>query len=206
MTTTPSHAALRSTVGGVLLAIAAALLAAPPASAHDRLLESTPADEAELSGPPEALDLRFSGEVQTIGASFSVVDADGSEIATGDPALDGQTLSLPITDDLTNGDYEARWRVVSSDGHPISGVVSFSVTGADGDTSSTSEEPEESPAAATSATTDAQGSEAATDTAGEASSDDGSTTRLLLVGAGGAVVALALLALVTRLRSRRSTS
>lgn len=205
MTTTPSHAALRSAIGGVLLAIAMLLLAAPPASAHDRLLESTPADEAELSEAPDALDLRFSGEVQTIGASFSVVDAAGSEISTGDPALDGQTLSVPITEDLAAGDYEARWRVVSSDGHPISGLVSFSVAGGSGGDSSSTDDAEQS-ASPTTSVSDEQSSQAAAGEADDSSSEGGSTTRVLLVGALGALAALGLLVLARRLLTRRSAS
>src|SRR5699024_10824890 len=37
-------------------------------------------------------------------------------------------VSHPLADDLPAGEYSVDWRVVSADGHPISGEFTFTVT------------------------------------------------------------------------------
>ena len=39
----------------------------------------------------------------------------------------GRTLVVPLRPDLRDGDYTVLWRVVSDDGHLVSGVIAFAV-------------------------------------------------------------------------------
>ncbi|WP_313280104.1 copper resistance protein CopC [Timonella senegalensis] len=102
------------------------LLGQGPAAAHDVLVKSNPADGATLKTAPKSLILEFNNDIQTLGGQVLVKDASGAEIASGAPATDGKmaTYALPA---LANGTYTAAWRVVSSDAHPIEGVVTFTV-------------------------------------------------------------------------------
>ena len=56
-----------------------------------------------------------------------LVDHVGAIVATPDPTVDGRTVTLPIPAGLPEGPYVLTWRVVSSDGHPVSGALSFGV-------------------------------------------------------------------------------
>lgn len=110
---------------GIVLGIAAASPASP-ALAHDELLASDPAADSTVAELPDEVTLTFSGvliDEEGVNA-ISVTDAAGTELAQGAPALDGTTATQTVDGD-SQGPITVRWRVVSSDGHPVSGEFSF---------------------------------------------------------------------------------
>ncbi|MCM3696209.1 copper resistance CopC family protein [Microbacterium oleivorans] len=121
-------AALRAALAGVLLALAAVLTVANPAAAHDELVGSSPAVGADLAEAPAEITLTYSAAIMTEGATVAVFDASGRDWAEGAPAIDTNTLTLPVAG-LPAAGYVVEWRVVSSDGHPISGTIPFTVGG-----------------------------------------------------------------------------
>lgn len=164
-------------------------LGAAPASAHDQLLASTPVDGAALDASPTEVTLQYSDSVLTIGAIVLLVDQDEHNWITGEPILDGSDVTARIDDTLPTGAYEIRWRVVSADGHPISGLIPFTVGDA-------------APAERAPATSTPSPSAAATsDTAGPA--DDISALRPVLIGIGGAAIAVLAFWAFTAWRKRR---
>lgn len=126
MTAPALRAALRTAGTGALLALAVAVTA-PPAAAHDQLLDSSPTEGEHLDIAPTEVTLRFSDEILTIGPAVIVADDAGGTWTVGDPVLDGPDVVTALADDVPDGAYEIRWRVVSSDGHPITGVIPFTV-------------------------------------------------------------------------------
>lgn len=131
-TTSPrSRARTAAAALAALLLTAGALLIASPASAHDELVSSDPAADASLDGLPAQLTMTFSGEVATDpGATeVQVTDAAGTALTAGDPAVDGTVVTQALSGEAS-GAVTVLWKVVSSDGHPISGEYSFSVASA----------------------------------------------------------------------------
>jgi methionine-rich copper-binding protein CopC len=119
---------LLSAVTGVLIAVGLLFAAAPPAAAHDQIVSSSPEAAGTVSEVPEQISLTFSGEIL---ADFSaviveVIAADGQNIATGDPIVDGTTVTQAVQPGQV-GVFTVRWRVVSSDGHPISNEYQYTV-------------------------------------------------------------------------------
>lgn len=114
-------------LGALIIAFALAAIASP-ASAHDDLLGADPAADAEVAVLPTEIVLTFSGVLlDDAGASEVVVtDAAGASLTGGDPLVDGTRLTQPLTGNAS-GVVTVIWRVVSSDGHPISGEYSFTV-------------------------------------------------------------------------------
>lgn len=102
------------------------VLAAGPAFAHDELVSSDPPADAQVEVLPDALTLTFSGVlIDEPGVNrVSVTDAAGAELAEGDPVLDGTQVTQAL-DGASEGEMTVVWRVVSSDGHPVSGEYSF---------------------------------------------------------------------------------
>ncbi|MGP3535112.1 copper resistance protein CopC [Microbacterium sp. RD1] len=138
----------------VLLAFCAVFAGALPATAHDQLLETDPADGAAVDALPAELTLTFSAELLSDGGGneVQVTAADGSALTDGPAVVDGTTLIQPLLASEASGAVSVLWRVVSSDGHPISGEFSFTVAGAPAPTTSASTpsaaastEPEASP-------------------------------------------------------------
>lgn len=190
----PAHrrAPARLAAGSALAALLL-LPTATAASAHDDLVGSDPAPGAALEAAPAAVRLDFSADVLAFGAAVVVADDAGGTWQAGNPVLDGSSVSVPLDPGLPDGAYEVRWRVVSSDGHPITGLVPFTV----GDAATTTPP----------------------DDAAEPAPDEGETApatsvptrpgsalpwRTLAVAGGGAVAALGLYALALVLRGRRS--
>ncbi|MFE7507848.1 copper resistance protein CopC [Promicromonospora sp. NPDC057488] len=191
----------RPLVAGTAVAVVALLATAAPASAHDKLVSSDPASDQTLREAPATVSLTYSADVLDMGAAVVVTDGDGTDWVSDAPAIDGATVTAVLDADMPDGGYEIRWRVVSSDGHPITGIVPFAVgdgeePGAGDDVAAA--EPEASEPATEAATPNSSQNQTA--------QEDEGPWRVLLVGAGGAALAAALFALVHFLRRRSDAS
>jgi copper transport protein len=106
-----------------VLALLIGLLHATTALAHATLTRSEPAEGAIAAQPPDTIKLIFNEPVAPL---VMRLIAPNGEVIT--PAAAGEnstvTLTLPA---LREGTHLLSWRVVSADGHPVGGVVSFSV-------------------------------------------------------------------------------
>lgn len=159
-----------------------------PASAHDQLISSSPAPDERLAAAPAEVRLEFTAAVLDVGALVLVVDDAGTDWVAGPPVIDGTVVTVPLLPDLPEAGYQVRWRVVSSDGHPISGFIPFTI----GDAAPLELE---------------VGGELPEERAAQAQNqqEQDAIGRTVLIGAGGAAAALAVLALVTALRHARRT-
>jgi copper transport protein len=113
---------------GAVVVVAAAAFALPGAAlAHAQLVRSTPADRAVLATAPREARFFFSDDVTLASGIKAVRNSGGSVLAREAHVAGGRTLVVPLQRNLENGDYTVLWRVVSDDGHLISGVISFAV-------------------------------------------------------------------------------
>lgn len=120
----------RTALGALLIALWLTLTALP-ASAHDSLVDSTPAADEVVPTAPDELVLTFSGEISDLGVQFMVTGPEGRDVVQGTPTVEGVTVTQELADELVNGAYEVTWRVTSSDGHPISGTIPFTLEAQD---------------------------------------------------------------------------
>ncbi|AUS78904.1 copper resistance protein CopC [Actinoalloteichus sp. AHMU CJ021] len=185
----------RALLLGAFLTLCALLLPVTPAFAHDQLLSSTPEAGERLESPPSEVVMEFSGNVLTIGAAVIVVDEEGRDWAAGEPELDGTRVTVPLEEGMTDAGFEIRWRVVSSDGHPVSGIIPFTL--GDGEPLAQGDD---------GATVGAEqgDSTGAGDTAEGQTDEQGGVPRAVLVGVIGAAVATAAFALTVLVRRRRA--
>lgn len=111
---------------GVIIVVAAPLSAA----AHDFLVSSTPVDGEILTNLPEDFSVTASADLLDLagdGSGFGILVTDAAGLYYGDgcASVDGPTLSTPAALGAA-GQYDLTWQVISSDGHPTSGKLSFS--------------------------------------------------------------------------------
>jgi copper resistance protein C len=116
------------TVAVGLLAGLALLLGATPALAHTRLQSSNPSDGASLDTAPAQITLTFNEEMTPGFSTITVVGPDGTHYETGDVGAEGGTVSRGVLPLGPAGQYKIGYRVVSADGHPVAGEVSFTLT------------------------------------------------------------------------------
>ncbi|AQP48310.1 hypothetical protein BW730_13165 [Tessaracoccus aquimaris] len=109
-----------------LFALVLALLApASPAAAHADLESSDPADGAVLAASPAVIKLVFSEAVTPVPGAFRLFGSAG-ELPQPDATATGATVSVRPAGDAT-GRLLLAYRVISGDGHPVSGTLSFTV-------------------------------------------------------------------------------
>ena len=108
-----------------LLASAAVLVGPGTAAAHDQLATSEPAAGATVTTAPERIELEFGQAPQPLGAEVAVTGPDGVPVSLGTPRVSGTTVTQPLEDGLPAGAYTVEWRVISGDGHSISGSLGF---------------------------------------------------------------------------------
>ncbi|QHC71657.1 copper resistance protein CopC [Rathayibacter sp. VKM Ac-2801] len=176
------------------LALAGVLIGtAGPVQAHDQLISSTPGSGEHFTNSPAEVTLTYSEDVLTIGALVLVTDRDGVDHVSGPVELTDSTVTAPLEPALPGGSYDLKWRVVSADGHPIAGVVPFTV--GDGASAQAAAVAESTPTVEPTVVAAASSSPAAPD-----------VLRPVLLGLAGAILAVAAFLLITRRRGRPSTT
>jgi methionine-rich copper-binding protein CopC len=108
-------------------ALGSAITFAAPASAHAALVKATPADGARLSSAPSQVVLQFDDPISTSFATLVVTGPDGHDVTTGKPTVSGSTVTGELEGGLASGAYRTAFRVVSDDGHPVSGQLRFTL-------------------------------------------------------------------------------
>lgn len=95
------------------------------AMAHAALTGASPADNAVLDAAPKTLSLSFSEPVSPL--VLRLVLPSGVASPLRDFVLRDRTVEITPPAGLENGTYVLTWRVVSEDGHPVSGSTIFSI-------------------------------------------------------------------------------
>ncbi|MCQ9342497.1 copper resistance CopC family protein [Corynebacterium kozikiae] len=167
------------------------------AAAHDSVLSTSPEAGTTVEAFPETISFVFSGEVQDGFNTIAVTDqAQGSVVFEGEPAVDGQNVSIEVPEDLqlAPGKYTVGYQITSSDGHATRGSFEFSYAGA---TTATEAQAETEPAPAPAPTA----SEETASNQDTVTSESGSNLPLIL-GAAVAIFAAAGVAAVVLRRPK----
>lgn len=137
------------------VAVTAGVLVAAPTSAmaHTELESTSPADGAVLSEPPATVSFTFNEELLPGTDTISVNDDAGNVVATAAVEPVGATISMPWPAEATSGTFQVAFRVVSADGHPVSGAITLTLSGEPGagSTPAASTAPDATPSPATTA-------------------------------------------------------
>lgn len=110
----------------LLIAAFAVLGWAAPASAHATLVSTDPAEGAVLATAPGEVTFTFDESVQLVPDGLLAFDASGDPVGI-DASASGEVVTGDLPGDLDDGTYVITWRVVSADGHPIAGSLTFHV-------------------------------------------------------------------------------
>jgi copper transport protein len=99
-------------------------------SAHAYIIKSSPSENEILIHPPQRVSIQFDETIQPGFNSIQVFDSKGQQVDKKNGRIDPNNVSIIETDlngNLPNGIYSIKWKVVSSDGHPVEGVIPFQI-------------------------------------------------------------------------------
>lgn len=122
---TGGRATARVAVVALLVATASLLLlaGAGPAAAHARLVRMVPGDGSTLETAPSRVSLVFDEEMRPP-STIVVSGPSGVEVQRGTVAVADNTATVAVRVTAA-GTYRVAFRVVSADGHPVTGETSF---------------------------------------------------------------------------------
>ena len=107
------------------LAALALMSLAGPASAHARLVSTTPPGGATVDEAPERVRLNFSERIEANFAGIQVFDVDRERVDAGDARVEGDNVSLALQPLTKPGRYTVVFRIISGDGHPVKSQFTF---------------------------------------------------------------------------------
>lgn len=146
------HARWLSAAAAVVLAVLAGIGFALPASAHNTLTGSDPADGSTVSTAPDAVTLTFDQPVQNYQPVLTVTGPNGNRFSIGPAVVASTRVSVTLSGAGPAGEYIAAYRVVSADGHPVSGEIRYTLAAGAAGTATGSPAPEGTTPAAGAAT------------------------------------------------------
>lgn len=184
-------------VASVTAALVVLLPLTVPAEAHSDLVDSTPTSGDRLTTAPTQVELVFGEPVQQAGGSIVVKASDGGRVdAPGTFSTDQNVATVQLTDVDTAGRYSVAYRVVSADGHVVTGTFTYQLAGPASETAPASETGPATDDPAVAATP-----LAGTTTDGGAGQESAGVVWVLGLGAIGLVLVAAIVAVA--LRGRR---
>lgn len=116
----------RSLVTLALLVVGLVLGPAGPAGAHATLIGTDPQQGEVLAAAPEAIRFSYTESVAAVPDGTQVFDSTGQVVAST-ATSSGSDLVVTLAEPVADGTLVVVWRVISEDGHPVSGSLSFSV-------------------------------------------------------------------------------
>ncbi|MGY1644480.1 copper resistance protein CopC [Geodermatophilus sp. SYSU D00703] len=115
---------LRAVALTVAVTCIAVVSAGGRAAAHTALQASAPAAGAVLAQAPEVVLLTFSEAVHPQSVQVAVTGPDGRSITSAPATVDGPVVRQPVRVSA-DGPHVVAYRVVSGDGHPVTGRLGF---------------------------------------------------------------------------------
>lgn len=114
---------------GVLAALVGVTVVGAPVSAsllHSVLLATSPAAGSVVTRAMAEVTLTFDEPVRASFSAVTVTGPDARPYGHGELSVLDNVVHQRVYP-LRSGDYEVDWRVVSGDGHPVTGTFRFSV-------------------------------------------------------------------------------
>lgn len=112
---------VRRCLGMLLLAL---LFVPSPATAHSTDVLTNPEDGARLASLPAEATMAFSEAPTTAAVVLRSPDGRVHQLAS---QIDDTVVLVRLPPNGPRGEYTLSYRVVSADGHPVSGAITFTV-------------------------------------------------------------------------------
>jgi len=112
-------------------ALALLFLSTPQALGHASLTGANPAGRTQIEKMPSEIWVEFDENLETLGDTpinfLTVKDSQDQRLDDGIAQVAGARLYTQIIKDAVPGKIIVSFRVVSADGHPVEGVISYTL-------------------------------------------------------------------------------
>ncbi|USK60114.1 copper resistance CopC/CopD family protein [Peribacillus asahii] len=95
--------------------------------AHSHVIQSTPGEGEVLNTLPSTVSVTFNAPIQAAFYSLEVYNESEERVDADENVLEDNVLKNKLPNEVENGSYTLKWKVVSKDGHPTEGSLSFVV-------------------------------------------------------------------------------
>ena len=117
---------MRTGLIGLSAAVGLTILAITPASAHTSVVTTTPIYKSTLTEMPAQVSIEFTDELMTLGDknvnSIEIEAPDKSAVEITAIEIDKNLMTASLSEQkYIDGTYQISYRVVSADGHSVSG-------------------------------------------------------------------------------------
>lgn len=110
----------------VVISAALVALGIAPANAHSQLISTSPVDNSSVAAPPADVRFTFNEDLLNL-STVAIIDEAGNVVTSASVTPNGNELVLPWPTELRSGKWQVSYRVVSADGHPVSGAITFAI-------------------------------------------------------------------------------
>lgn len=142
---------------------------------HSHLDGSNPADGEVVTETLNEIILEFDGKIEE-GSFIELASTSGQAFEIQDIFIGEGTLTGTVAEPLPNNDYQVNWSIVSADGHPLNGEITFTVNAPVSEA-----EKEVSEEASETTETDNQSTESQEETATDEEEDESSFTTIMII-------------------------
>ncbi|MGO3374254.1 copper resistance CopC/CopD family protein [Brochothrix thermosphacta] len=97
-------------------------------SAHAYVQQTTPGIQENVKQAPKQVVVQFDEAIQNQSPLIIVTNQKGEQISDGNASIEKENshvVSVPLKKGIKEGIYTVNWRVISADGHAISGTFMF---------------------------------------------------------------------------------
>ncbi|CAB4757037.1 MAG: hypothetical protein F2893_04830 [Actinobacteria bacterium] len=117
----------------LFISLCALLLVLPDAHAHVSVISTSPQYQSTIAKLPVEIVIEFNSPLLTLGTknpkTIELINPSGLSITVGQARVEGSRVSMAIDQDQpVAGDYTVRYRVISTDGHAVSGSYHFQLS------------------------------------------------------------------------------
>ena len=121
-------------LAAIVLAISG-VLPAQVVFAHAELESSNPEANSVIGAAPAVVALTFGEKLMVMEGEdtanqIEVVNSANERVDNADYQVTGEVLTVSLKPNLADDNYKITYRAVSTDGHPIEGVIEFEVSAA----------------------------------------------------------------------------
>ncbi len=117
----------------LLISLIALFSIGPSASAHVSLVSTSPGENSIVDHLPAQVVIEFNEPLIIIGAEnpnfLTVTSQTGASATSGEIQVSGSTISIALNEAISEiGEFTVNYRVISGDGHKVSGSYDFTVS------------------------------------------------------------------------------